>query len=351
MLFTRSARFPVALLTIVLCLGACSESGPVTDAPAAPAGPSAPVDDPVGDDAVAAGDAPIDAPATGAASGSRIAAGSLFRSAQAGVSLRMPDGVTGQFDPTSGTLSFADERNTLGGFVFGGSAGGVAAGASRAIRTLLPQLGLTIGQMFQDRINPDGSLTSQFSASGAGGELFLQLEVRQGASQDATRGVAGNYVAVLGNSGMNEASLLGAIAAEIAASAVFEQPAGVGSPIDLGGVVLEAKESSRSDNGSGSVIGGDESFLITCADGRYRFSSTSTTAVIFDDGGSGSTRETLEHEGLFESHADFAGNQLIAMSSTDQGTFVLNVNRSDGAVILDRTAYVQTGTSEQQCGV
>ncbi len=277
-------------------------------------------------------------------SATSFAPGAEFTSNTVGVKIRMPNTITGTFDPRSGTLAFNNAENSLGGFVFGGSAGGVQAGASRAIRTLLPQLGLEIGQVFLDNVNAANSTTSQFSAvSGNGAQVFMQLDVRQGDT--------GNYVAVLGNSNMNEQSVLSALVSEMAGSIVFSTPAPANALVNLGGFVFQANSSNTNFVGSdNSTTSGDESTFITCTDSRYRFSASSQFFLNFGDGSSGSTSESTLHEGQFANQLDFAGNQLISLHSTDQGTFVFNVTVNNGAVFLDQTAYTQTGTSEQQCG-
>ena len=348
-----SLRAATLLAGLSFALGACSETGPDggADAPSVlPAGSGAADDRAGGTPAVQTDPGTDTAPGASPPGVSTIAPGGEFVSDVAAVRLRLPDGITATFDADGGTLAFADRGNALGGFAFGGAAGGVAAGASRAVRTLLPLLGVEISRVFEDRVNPDGSVSSRFGAVGGGGgtgdEIFMQLEVRQGA--------AGNYVAVLGNSAMDEASALGAIATELADGAAFGDPPPPVGLVELGGLVLEASssgtESFGSGIGSGSLTGGDESFLVTCRDGRYRFSSTSSTYLNFGDGASGGSSESLTHEGLFTSYEDFGDNQLISLQSTDRGTFVLNVTLSNGVLLLDRTAYVQTGTSEAQCG-
>ena len=232
-----------AALLAGLSLGACSETGARgADAPSVlPASPAAADDplaaSPVASETAAAPDAEGSA-ATGTASPglSTIAPGTEFVSDVAAVRLRMPDGITGRFDPDGGTLAFGDEGSALGGFAFGGSSGGVAAGTARAVRTLLPLLGLEISRVFEDRVSPDGSVSSRFGATGRdGAEIFMQLEARQGA--------AGNHVVVLGNSRMDEASALGAIVAELADGAAFGDPPPSALPVDLAGLVLEASSS------------------------------------------------------------------------------------------------------------
>lgn len=303
---------------LVLTLCACSKSS-ATGAAAASADP-----------------ANVPAPAT------EVAPGSEFVSDSVGVQLRMPEGITGSFDTTGGTLFFGNPQNTLGGFVFGGSAGGVQAGASRALRTLLPLLELEIAQIFDDRVNPDGSTSAQFSAAnGAGSQVFMHLNVHMGSS--------GNYIAILGNSMFNDQSELSSLVNQMSDSIVFSAPAPATGLFNVNGIVLEANSSNSNFNGSGSTTGGEESFLVTCADGRYRFASTSSFFISFDDGAGASNTESVAHEGLLATQVDFAGNQLLSLHSTDQGTFVFNVTPDNGSLFLDQTAFQQTGTSEQQC--
>ncbi|MFK7855560.1 MAG: hypothetical protein AB8B79_15660 [Granulosicoccus sp.] len=271
-----------------------------------------------------------------------VAAGSEFVSDSVGVQLRMPAGITGSFDATGGTLFFGNPQNTLGGFIFGGSAGGVQAGASRAIRTLLPLLELEIAQVFDDSVNPDGSTSAQFGAvNAAGNQVFMHLNVHMGTS--------GNYIAILGNSMFNDQSELSSLITQMSGSVVFSAPAPATGLTNITGIVLEANSSNTNFNGSGSTTGGDESFLVTCTDGRYRFASTSSFFISFDGGAGASNTESVEHEGMLATQVDFAGNQLLSLHSFDQGTFVFNVTPNNGSIFLDQTPFQQTGTSEQQC--
>jgi len=252
----------------------------------------------------------------------------------------MPNSLTGQFDPQSGTITFNNQSNSVGGFIFGGSAGGGATAASLALRTLLPQLNLQIQESFVDTSSSTTS-TFQFSAAGSNGVVFMHLEVRQGAT--------GNYVAFLGNSNFNEQTLLSSLVTEMNNSATMSQPTQTANTLNLAGVVLEASSSGTNFNGGGSTTSGDESFLITCTTGAYRFSSESRFFLGFDTGGSASTTDREFHEGNFLSHVNFAGNQVLSLFSADQGTFTLAITPGNGGVFLNETFYTQTGTSEQQC--
>ena len=277
---------------------------------------------------------------------STIAPGEEFNSSAVGVSLNMPIGINGVFDETSGTIGFANSENSLGGFIFGGSAGGVQAGASRALQTLLPQLNLEVGQVFEDRVDPDGSAVSQFIASNDSGiTVFMQLNVYQSA--------AGNYVVILGNSMTSQRAEISALVSEITNSISFDNPASTSPSFDMTGIELVASTSSGNLIGDGSLMDEAESFLVTCADGRYSYFSESSSRLNYGSGVNSDTltsNETIEHVGLFTSHVDFANNQLVSLHSADRGTFVFNVTVSDGLVYLDQTPYQQTGTSEQQCG-
>lgn len=336
-----------------LTLGACGDAGsPGTpaSAPNAPLqnaqGANNPLGSVVGNPATPASEVPdtslesnTGSPANDTPTGSTVTAGSEFSSAAAGVRMRMPNSIIGRTD-ASGTLQFNNEQNTLGGIVFGGSAGGGQAGISRGLRTFLPLFEREVGQVFSESENTDGTAVS-FLFSVAGTQLIMQLDVRQGPNK--------NYVAVLGNSGINDQSELSAIVSEMSNSVVFTAPTPPALKVNMSGIVLTENSSVSSNNSSGSLNSSDEGFLVTCNTGEYEFFSKSFTSVNFSDGSSGGTSGSTSHVGLFSSHVDFAGNQLISLHSTDQGTFVFNVTPLDGAVFLDEEGYQLAGTSEQQC--
>ena len=275
-----------------------------------------------------------------------IAPGEEFNSSAVGVSLNMPIGINGAFDEASGTIGFGNSKNSLGGLIFGGSAGGVQAGASRAVQTLLPQLELEIVQVFEDRVDLDGSIVSRFIAGNNSGiTVFVQLNVHQGA--------AGNYVAILGNGMTSQQAEISVLVSDITNSISFDNPALTSPSFDMKGIELVASTSSGNLIGDGSLMDEAQSFLVTCADGRYSYFSESSSRLNYGSGVNSDTlssNETIEHVGLFTSHVDFAGNQLISLHSAGRGTFVFNVTVSDGFVYLDQTPYQQTATSELQCG-
>ena len=151
----------------------------------------------------------------------------------------------------------------------------------------------------------------------------------------------------------NQQAKLSALVSEIKSSFTFKEPASKFLGFDLAGIELVSSSSNGSLIGDGSMMDDAESFMVTCADGRYSYYSESLSRLNYGSGVNSDTvtsSETIEHVGLFTSHVDFAGNQLVSLHSSDSGTFVFNVTHSDGFVYLDEVPYKQTGTSEQQCG-
>jgi len=272
-----------------------------------------------------------------------ISGGSEFSSDETGVRFRMPNSLEGQLNAQTGAVVFANAQNTVGGFIFGGSAGGVQTAASIAIRKLLPELGLQIETTFVDDFT-DTSTTSQFNVVGENGAgLFMNLETRMGSN--------GNYVGFLGSSSFNNQSELNVLMAEMANSTSFNNPSQPTNEVNLLGAVLQATDNfGGSVGGQGDVsVGDDQSSLEICANGVYRFTSESRFFLGFDSGGSASTSDSITHEGGLLSHVDFVGNQKLAMFSNTQGVFTFTVTPGNGGVFLDQEFYQQTGTSEQQC--
>jgi len=279
---------------------------------------------------------------TAQANNSVFSGGSHFTSEITGVRFQFPKDVKGQLDPQGGTIGFANTSNTLGGYIFGGSAGGGQTASSLAIRKLLPLLGAEVQQVLVDT-SANNTATSQFTvANAAGATFFMHLEIRQG--------TAGNYVAFLGNSEINSRSELSELVVRMANGATLTTPSKSSHIQDLAGLVLEANSSSSNTIDRGNyTASGDESFLITCSNGAYRFVAESQFFLSFDNGSSARTDDTVEHIGGFANHVNFAGGQVLSLVSQDQGTFAFTVTPSNGGVFLDETFYAVTGTSEQQC--